>query len=331
MATIKPAPDNSQQVIEDAIAAGLRGEPLPEPAPVSDPGASVAIPAGPAPAASLSVAAPEEGTVAGAPPETAPGTQAEPLPAPGAALPEHYEVLGLKLTPAEMDYALNTARFMAARSPEELAAMNEALLKLHVPAPPVGPPVPVAPVPASTPPVADPYEDPAITALKAQVAELRAHIVNVQPTLQPAPVPLQMDSALQQQRAEIAQAVAQEFVTGYDLTPAELELLAQRSALSGEWERAQSVSTDFRTQVHTALDRQLWTDPFFRDKAIARLAAKSTAPTADELAERRAASTALGGTPGSSPRETAPLTGPLTRQQQIDGMAKDIAVAMGQG
>lgn len=298
---------------------------------------------------------------------TGPGVAGAQTPAP---LPDHYDILGYQVTPAQAEAALNLYGWAQSLTPEQhqyvslvrdltpdqIARVQATLAPptqqqvAPQPAPPqAAPPAPVVP--------ADPFEDPAVTALRAELAELRAQVAPQQqaaPPAYPQPQPQQQyapapeyraqypqqqppqqqqfqgpDAILQQQveaqRAEVAQSVLDATQTAYDLSAAELELLTQRAATSGAIQFHLNNGLQFKDAIEKALDQTVWSDAFFREKALARTGYART----DEVAARREASTALSSSPGSVQRE-APVQRPTTRKGIVDAMAADFAVAMGQ-
>lgn len=238
--------------------------------------------------------------------------------APPAPLPDHYDLLGHKLTPAQVEAALNVYAWASGLTPEQVQAVERSLNPEPAAAGVQPSAAPVAPAQPAEP---DPYEDPAVADLRAQVAAQATALEQLK--AQRAP---EVDQQLLQQRTDVATDVMEKVRTTYDLNDAEQELLAQRVAASGMLPMYESQTGDFRPALEKAVEQQIWTDPYYREKAIAQ---RSAAQTAQEqtIEERKAASSALGGSTGSAPRQTAAPPRPTSRNELIEAMAGEIAAA----
>lgn len=297
------APAAPERTMEgDIAAATAAAEPIeaaaPAPAPADTPAGDGAV--APLPAAA----------VEGGDGEGAVGSAAPPAP-----LPDHYDILGHKITPAQAEAALNVYAWASGLTPEQVQAVERALNPEPAAAgvqPPAAPAAPAQP---------DPYEDPAMTELRAQVAQQAAALEQLQAQRQP-----EVDQQLLQARTDVATDVMEKVRTTYDLNDAEQELLAQRVAASGMLPMYEQQTGDFRAALDKAVEQHIWTDPYYREKAIAQQTAAAAAQS-QTIEERKAASSALGGSTGSAPRQTEAPPRPSTRPELIDAMAAEIAAA----
>lgn len=327
--TTEPEPTPEPTSLDDQVAAEFAPPPAPDLA-------SVPPPDDQREDATLPAAGESGERVEG--PETTP----QPPPVPSAepvdqtSLPDHYDILGRQITPAQAEAMFNVYAWAQALTTEQVIAIEQVLAgdtgapagpERQPPAPAPAAASPTAPAPA---PPTDPYEDPAITAMRAEIDQLRAQVAAPQ-VAQPQPnQPPPFDAQLHAHRVAVAQDVMGSAQETLGLNEAEAELIAQRIIQSGELGPLENQYGDFRAAMERAVQSQVWLDPFFREKAISAQAPKMNG-TATATAERKAASSSLASSTGSAPRESDQSPAPSTRQAQIDAMAKEIARDMQAG